>query len=220
MSRVLRDGGRTWSATNRPVVDAGNTSQDLDIPLISELASGELLIVNHRWFVNMTETKLAALRGKRLIRDNHPGLTDAYGFDSLYFIRSGDQGAAWAGRPDRCPLPYGSFIGKTGVLEMPDGVLLMPLYGPAPADRIGRAFINRSTDGGKTWGQPSTVAHDPEQRIDFHGPPLLLLATQWKTVNPHAYHWGRRPSAPAQKWADPLHLGLSPSSIRSARRGE
>ena len=72
-------------------------------------------------------------------------------------------------------LPYGPCIGKTAILEMPDGTLLMPLYGPAPADPIGRMFIDRSTDGGHIWGHPTTVAYDPEQRVDFHEPPLLLL---------------------------------------------
>ena len=43
------------------MVDPGNDSQDLNMPLISQLTSGELIVVNHRWFVNLTEAQLAAL---------------------------------------------------------------------------------------------------------------------------------------------------------------
>ena len=58
------DDGYTWDPASRSVVDPGNDSQDLNMPLISQLTSGELIVVNHRWFVNMTEAQVAALRGK------------------------------------------------------------------------------------------------------------------------------------------------------------
>ena len=170
------DDGCTWDPASRIVVDPGNDSQDLNMPLISQLTSGELIVVNHRWFVNMTEAQVAASRGKRDIRFRPPGAVNNYGFDSLYFIRSSDQGFTWSEpQPVRSSLPYGPCIGKTAILEMPDGTLLMPLYGPAPADRKGRMLIDRSTDGGHTWGHPTTVAYDPEHRVDFHEPPLVLL---------------------------------------------
>ena len=170
------DDGYTWGPASRIVVDPGNDSQDLNMPLISQLTSGELIVVNHRWFVNLTEAQLAALRGTRSIRFRPPGPVSNYVFDSLYCIRSSDQGFTWGEpQPVQSSLPYGPCIGKTAILEMPDGTLLMPLYGPAPADPIGRMFIDRSTDGGHIWGHPTTVAYDPEQRVDFHEPPLLLL---------------------------------------------
>ena len=46
------DDGGTWDPASRIVVDAGNDAQDLNMPLISQLSSGELIVVNHRWFVN------------------------------------------------------------------------------------------------------------------------------------------------------------------------
>ena len=99
---------------------------------------------------------MAALRGKRSIRFRPPGAVNNYGFDSLYFIRSSDQGFTWSEpQPVQSSLPYGPCIGKTAILEMPDGTLLMPLYGPAPADPIGRMFIDRSTDGGANLGTPN-----------------------------------------------------------------
>ena len=55
------DDGCTWDSASRTMVDPGNDSQDLNMPLISQLTSGELIVVNHRWFVNLTEAQLAAL---------------------------------------------------------------------------------------------------------------------------------------------------------------
>ena len=66
------DDGCTWDPASRIVVDPGNDSQDLNMPLISQLTSGELIVVNHRWFVNLTEAQLAALRGTRSIRFRPP----------------------------------------------------------------------------------------------------------------------------------------------------
>ena len=65
---------------------------------------------------------------------------------------------------------------------MPDGSYLLPLNGCCPGD-VGegrapipdRAFVVRSRDGGRTWGQPSAVAHDPHGRLIFGEPSLLRL---------------------------------------------
>ena len=89
------DDGGTWDPDSRIVIDPGNDAQDLNMPLIAQLSSGELIVVNHRWFVNLTEAQLAALRGKRNIRIGSSSAVSNYVFDSLYFIRSSDQGFTW-----------------------------------------------------------------------------------------------------------------------------
>ena len=80
------DDGGTWDPASRIVIDTGNDAQDLNMPLIAQLTSGELIVVNHRWFVNLTEAQLAALRGKRSIRTGSSHAVNNYVFDSLYFI--------------------------------------------------------------------------------------------------------------------------------------
>ncbi|MAG35146.1 MAG: hypothetical protein CL878_02705 [Dehalococcoidia bacterium] len=220
------DDGRTWDPASRVVLDGGNDSQDLNMPLISQLVSGELIVVNHRWYVNMTEDQVAALRGKRYVHARFPGPIGTVGFDSLYFIRSSDQGYTW-GDPQRVQSshPYGPYIGKTALVELPDGTLLMPLYGPGPYDEKHRAFLDRSTDGGHTWGSPSTVAYDPERRIDFHEPPLLLLPngkllTMIRTAGADGYlyqafsddgGWTWQGLRRTPIWGHPAHLLRLPS---------
>ena len=67
--------------------------------------------------------------------------------------------------------------GKDGALVMPDGSLLLSVSGRTSQDEPGRVFVVRSYDGGRTWGQPSVVAHDPENAIGFGEPPLLRLSS-------------------------------------------
>ena len=60
---------------------------------------------------------------------------------------------------------------------MPDGSLLLSVSGRTSQDEPGRVFVVRSYDGGRTWVQPSVVAHDPENAIGFGEPPLLRLSS-------------------------------------------
>jgi len=60
---------------------------------------------------------------------------------------------------------------------MPDGTLLLPLNGHGPDDRTDGISVARSSDGGHTWGRPSTVAHDPEGRTVFGEPSLIRLGS-------------------------------------------
>ena len=87
---------------------------------------------------------------------------------SVYFHRSSDMGWTW-GEPepvDISALAYSTHVGKMGAIDMPDGSLLAPFDGWTAADarQMGpdrsmgsRFFVARSSDGGRTWGQPSTV---------------------------------------------------------------
>ena len=173
------DDGKTWDPDSRVIIDASDGAQDINMVRITQLSSGELIANNHRWVVipDGEEERLNELEGRRwvLFRSQPPYGTVVY--DSLTFMRSNDQGHTWS-----APQPVGissfAYLTHTGyneAIEMPDGMLLAPFHGRCAADEQDRFFVARSHDSGCTWGEPSTVAYDPERRIGFHEPPLLRL---------------------------------------------
>ena len=172
------DGGLTWDPETLAVIDASEGSQDLNMAMISQLPSGELLVNNHRWFANLTEEQAVAKGKGRHVLTRGPDFPfGAVTYDSLYFTRSSDNGYTW-GEPQAVgfgPLAYMSHTGKSGAVELADGSLLLSLNGHCANGESAQTFVVRSRDGGLTWGQPSTVADDPEQRIGFGEPPLLRL---------------------------------------------
>ena len=170
------DDGRTWDPGSRVAVYASDGSHDVNMGMISQLPSGELVVNTMRFFVNPTEQQLTALRTKRAPMFQPGRRFGTTVFDTLLFIRSDDQGYTW-GQPEPVAissLAYNSHTGKNGMILMPDGIWLLPLSGGC-AGEIHRAFVARSHDDGHTWGQPSTVARDPEQRIEFSEPAMVRL---------------------------------------------
>jgi len=188
------DGGRTWAPDSLVDIDAAGASQNINAPVISELSSGELVLINHRWHVDPPDQHVKAFEGqrRRLGSRRGPELAqkpfDSLLFDSLYVTRSNDQGHTW-GAPEpfgiSSSLDYQSFGGRTGIIEMPDGTLLLPLEGEcagdlkpnaAPTDNRSRCYVARSYDGGSTWQHPSLVALDGiNSEIAFGEPAMLRL---------------------------------------------
>jgi hypothetical protein len=71
-------------------------------------------------------------------------------------------------------LEYDSHSGKNGVVVLADGTWLLPLHGSCGGESE-RSLVVRSHDEGRTWGQPSVIAHDLERRIEFSEPAMVLL---------------------------------------------
>ena len=172
------DDGLTWDPSSRVVIDASDGSHDLNMGMISQVSSGEMIMNNHRWFVNLSDEQVAAQSSTRqVLASPEPRPFDGVAFDSQYFFRSSDMGRTW-GEPQAVgisSLAYRSHTGKTGIVELPDGTWLLPLCGQSVDDQQDRVFVVRSYDRGETWVHPSTVAHDPDGKISFGEPPLLRL---------------------------------------------
>ena len=170
------DDGMTWDPDSRVVISATNGTRDLSNLAITQMSSGDLVVVNHRWFVRLTEAQAAALGDQRWVRTGErPFPIEA--FDSLYLLRSADGGYTWS-EPQPAttgPLAYRTHIGMTGIIEMPDGSWLLPFNGFCAGEEMDRVHVARSFDGGHGWEQPSVVAYDPEGRTDFSEPSVLLL---------------------------------------------
>ena len=182
------DDGLTWDPASLVIVDPADGKQDHNMGMISQVSSGEVIVNNMRLFANLNAEGIAKLDGKRTVWPDRPTRPfNSIAFDSLYLVRSSDNGHTWG-----TPQPFGietmtywSHTGKTGIVELPDGTWLAPFQGHAASesqgltggdwDRRDRIYVARSRDQGRTWGEPSTVIYDPEGRISFHEPPLLRL---------------------------------------------
>jgi len=163
------DGGRTWeSARILPPFDPECGEQD---PSIAELRDGTLLINFFRWRV------VPAAEKSRLpypARQQYDGSwSDVEG---PWVIRSTDGGATWDMQPTlvaSAPLPRAGT--SDAVLELPEGTLLMGIYGADYGSSVCRAYAVRSTDGGRTWGESALIARDPNRKISFEEPALARL---------------------------------------------
>ena len=61
------------------------------------------------------------------------------------------------------------------ILELPNGDLLVPLYGRLPEGGTGPATVVRSTDGGRTWPRENESVIGRSATFDFQEPNLSLL---------------------------------------------
>ena len=177
------DDGRTWDPESHVVVDSSDGTQDFNMGMIAQLSSGEMIMNNHRWFVNVDVERAESMRAERKVL-SLPGGDRQFGAvvsDSLYMYRSSDLGRTWdTGQPFQISsLGFQAHTGKDGILEMPDGTLLLMFNSRAAIDDEwgGGVYVARSYDSGRTWVQPSQVANDPEGRVSFGEPPIVRLSS-------------------------------------------
>ena len=168
------DDGATWDPGSLVVVDQSDGGSDLNMAMVSQLSSGELVANNHRWFTDGTTQ-----RSDRLSLDRSGREPSSVVFDSLYFMRSSDEGRTWGEpRPVEVEsIAYRAHTGKSDIITMPDGTLLTTINGYGEASGVDRVYVVRSRDGGSTWAEPSLVLGDPNGRIGFGEPPVVHLAS-------------------------------------------
>lgn len=136
-----RDNGRTWL-----VPDVVRVPPEIGVPVgagatmsITTLSDGTIL-----WPLN--EEKVNVPYTDRECR--------------LYVLRSEDDGRMWSQtRPVPVDLREAWAYGK--IVELPDGVLLMPVWGMRVLGERWRSGLLRSFDHGRTWGDHRTIAWDP-----------------------------------------------------------
>jgi hypothetical protein len=162
-SSIIRssDGGRTWDpATRKIVVPPTETEGNWD-PGIAQLADGTLIV----------DYCLTAFFKRGMDWDGPQYDANLYrdvkAYLGTYVMKSSDNGHTW-GHPipvNIRPVKHGGT--RVGVMELPDGGLLLPMYGRiqdfhffGPGEQT-RAFFVRSDDGGENWEYYSTIAYDP-----------------------------------------------------------
>ncbi len=210
------DGGKSWtSPAILPAFDPECGEQD---PSIAELADGTLLINFFRWRVVPESEKERLFYPSR--RQYDGSWSDVEG---PFIIRSSDRGQSWERQPvlvDSCPLTRAGT--SDSVLALPDGDLLMGVYGADPGSSVCRAYTVRSTDRGDSWGQPARIAR--HSQISFEEPALarlpdgrLLAMLRARVAGSYQYlfqatsddeghSW--RDLQPTPMWGHPAHLLL------------
>lgn len=140
------DGGRTWS----PPLAVVNSERDDRNPALGLAADGTILLAYHWQGCYTAEGKWDPSIGKVDTR----------------LIRSHDRGHTWTGDEFLNYLPFNG-ASPFGKIRNIAGTLVMPIYGRAVGAvdkgvRLGPAtcptYLLRSTDNGRTWGDPSLVA--------------------------------------------------------------
>ncbi|GAB3765546.1 hypothetical protein GCM10028864_60760 [Microlunatus parietis] len=155
-----KDGGVNWSSP-RVIEDGmfGDQHYDARDPKISRLSDGTLLV---SFFV----TEWLAGGGSK----QH----------GTHVIRSEDDGAHWSEPVEvdsaMDPDVSGGWNASHGAaVQLPNGDVLIPLYGKVPGDATSRATVVRSTDGGRTFHRANEVTVGSGGDVNFQEPNLSVL---------------------------------------------
>jgi hypothetical protein len=154
------DSGRTWS-TPRVAVDSDYDERD---PKLMVTRSGVILM---SYFVtDWTEPGPYTIRGTHVVRSLDGGRTwsEPIKVGSAMDCGCGVPGYYYAG----LNASHGEAV------ELPDGDLLLPLYGSLP-DGTSQATVVRSTDGGLTWPKESEVLLGRDSAFAYQEPTLTPL---------------------------------------------
>lgn len=171
MSVTSTDNGRTWSS--EPHVVWANPIAGCQDPCMYQCADGTLLCTTFCW-------QLLPVGSGERFGELH---VDCNGWPQMntgvHIMRSRDGGGSWQGPVLIDPSPWvptlstgapnrGAIRGK--MLELPDGTLLLPVYGLRGRAKPSEASLYRSDDRGETWRHFSLMAED--DTVHFHEPAL------------------------------------------------
>lgn len=158
------DGGRTWGGKTVLDDETYRFSQTEDVPL-TELSDGTLLLNLYSWAVSPLPVNFRLNDRQRM--------PYAITFEGLSMLRSSDGGRTWSAREPLTVSGLPPLAARVPALEMPDGLLLLPVYGLASSRGPYHAWVIRSRDRGRTWGEPAELAIDPDGKLSFAEPCLL-----------------------------------------------
>jgi len=169
-----RDGGRTWG--EKTVVDdeTYRFSQTEDVP-VTQLSDGTLLLNMYSWSVSPLPVGFPSITQSTMLGLYKAPPTAIYTLEGLSLLRSTDEGRTWSPRQSLQIPGLPPLVARCPAIELPDGTLLLSVAAQKSAvvpERGRRTFpfsdwVIRSTDRGKTWGDPVLVAEDPEHDMWF-----------------------------------------------------
>lgn len=153
-----RDGGVTWDPASKALLWDGAGEYVVADPALTVLADGTLL-ARIALLRMVPRQERHRLRGRIIRHYAHLGLVGSACGNALF--RSGNGGQTWEAPPTFIQAPtLEEAMSRDPIHELPDGSLLLSVYTGYPA-APDAAWIIRSWDGGKTWGDPSLIAGDP-----------------------------------------------------------
>jgi hypothetical protein len=198
------DDGRTWSAP-RVAVDTAIDDRD---PKLVQLRDGTILMNFFRTDWTGYPGKPATLVGTFVARSTDGGAT---------WSEPVQVGTAMSGPSDVIVGAYyaGHAATHGPIVELPDGDLLVPLYGRLPEGGSGPATVVRSTDGGLTWPKEGEAFIGRTAGLDYQEPNLSVLRdgtllSILRTSRNIAYlSWS---DDGGRSWSTPVDSGLPASS--------
>ena len=102
---------------------------------------------------------------------------------------------------------------STSVLETRKGTLILPCYGRSLDRRLDQAYVLRSTDGGKRWGDAIEIAVNPAGKVPMQEPALAqmpdgALVAMLRTGRHGDYLYMTRSMDDGLTWAVPRQTSL------------
>ncbi|HET6484424.1 MAG TPA: sialidase family protein [Actinoplanes sp.] len=195
------DGGVTWS---QPWVAVDGPFDDRD-PKLARLADGTVLL--SYFVIDWSTASLHTTHGTYVHRSTDGGHT---------WSDAAEVGTAMIDEGGRLTPAVPTWAASHGgAAELPNGDVLLPLYGRLPGRKWQRATVVRSTDGGRTWPADTEVLLAEGAGIHFQEPTLTVLAdgevvALIRTTADLAYL--ARSADGGHTWSDPRPTDLPASS--------
>lgn len=162
-----RDDGHSWDYRQLPAFNDERGEQDCSIRCLSD---GRVIMNFFQWWVVPEDEKDRLPYPARQQQDR--SWSDVVGPS---VICSEDHGKTWDTEPTPVPSdPLPRAGTADAVVELPDGRLIMGIYGADYGDNICRSYSVMSSDRGKSWGRTTVIAEDPEHLISFEEPSLCV----------------------------------------------
>ena len=207
-----KDNGRTFDPSTRVSVWEQTEHFGSDIPLITQLSDGTILMCH---LVNSFHGRKGILED---MGSQSEELLRAKGSEGTWLSRSSDNGYTWTdgykanAEPMRWTMPADS------ILELPNGTLLMAVLGQLHTRRERkdqepiRSVLLRSDNNGFDWEHWSTIGFDPAGIISFDEPALgrnkdgvlvCMMRTEHLPRGRHQHLWVAYSKDDGESWSRP-----------------
>jgi hypothetical protein len=172
------DQGESWS--EHPEVIGGYEYYGMDDPGITQLSDGKILVnAFRRSFA--PAASVDSRTDVRLARVEPYQWATGYSDDMTYVFHSLDNARTWL-EPVRVDVsPFKAGCQLRAIIELPDGTLLLPCYeefhrpSTSESAMTWTAYVLRSRDRGRSWGEPSVIGEHGVHGIGYNEPALIHL---------------------------------------------
>ncbi|WP_164842333.1 sialidase family protein [Actinoplanes solisilvae] len=207
------DGGLTWS---EPWVAVDGPFDDRD-PKMGRLADGTVLL--SYFVIDWSTDTRHTTHGTFVRRSTDGGRT---------WSEAAEVGTAMTADEGRfAPAAQAWAASHGGAAELPNGDVLLPIYGRKPGQEFEQATVVRSTDGGRTWPVGNEVVVADSEGVWFQEPTLtvledgevvaLLRVTLDRKYSPADRAWLSRSTDGGHTWSEPQPTDMPASSHHALR---